>query len=714
MKSEDGSFVDPAMRHRQQHITDMNASEEPSGDDESLLEIEPFAGISGDGDMLLKGTGRFVPLLPASPTSFKIALEKVENICHQCEDQQFKEQLIHLRECCIVLQRVSYNITRLRDAGFITDQISIIVADDNRPDIAHLQPIKLVLIRDLIRSFKNALETAKPDTLTNYCLGFLEGARLKSVTQLDAPESIWRVAVHILDASVVSYSGVHLTPFTERYFGQLNAFLEIPGPYYTGAVMTCVLLRRRLQCLDEFLGGSSVWVLHCIRKEELATKLTSLRESRLALATHADTLADIWGPMSVTRDLNQDNTCAKNILSYHLGNGRILPWDSKQGGILHEGEVYCHWDLDDRPADQLKNKARRLSDSEILVIGSRAAHLPNSECVVESSMIKQKFVDADRLDGLPGTRSTEFLLDTQTVQAGVGIAAKLLTTTLALGQSYKRKEGTGTSYKDSLLASWNPGGTPDLPCLDLLYGVEISSCTENARRVSLSGIMVSNQMRRFFTRGQRNDFLAEVERRSGDQGLLQHLWDTKPDWHEDMRQAILSCLHSLRGTGMRSREKLCALYCPKDSRVDAHQIKFPYAKWMNLCKDSYSQACFAVVTEECLESDWDGGRSCQSAVKGTLLGKSSLQTSINIGNPPAGLFCSESRWKGRIPNNHIFDFGNSRYVRVHRTLTVPGSKEIELQVLWGKGGFLSRFNDITRVSEASSERSSLRVVIMDD
>jgi hypothetical protein len=141
-----------------------------------------------------------------------------------------------------------------------------------------------------------------------------------------------RISNHLIQSSV------YTTAKGREYF-------QVPVPlpsdqFFTEALSKAspiLLRRRRLICLDAFLGGREIWVFQCG---------DDVSDIRMYLSTDLEVLTDLWGPCwRLYRD-----TEPEKIQSIEIGNGCILPWSTSglPGDTFKvpqkiESVVYCYW-----------------------------------------------------------------------------------------------------------------------------------------------------------------------------------------------------------------------------------------------------------------------------------------------------------------------------------------------------------------------------------
>jgi hypothetical protein len=66
-----------------------------------------------------------------------------------------------------------------------------------------------------------------------------------------------------LDLGVVSYAGAYIERFDKRMFTQeIDCFRVDTSQPLSSPIYSVGMRRRKFACLDTFLGGKKVWVLH--------------------------------------------------------------------------------------------------------------------------------------------------------------------------------------------------------------------------------------------------------------------------------------------------------------------------------------------------------------------------------------------------------------------------------------------------------------------
>ena len=606
-----------------------------------------------------------VPILPCSPPGLQKSTEKLENLCLKLSHGSFEERVIqrklfHLLECRNVAQRILWNICRLQRAGYISDRISLITMDQSRDNVAFLKSISMRQIKALIEIFTISANAASENETVDYqrltlisqvfltSVGLFRGFEaqeresIDKIVGRDIGPFIWRCAIHTLDFAVLLYTGAHTESIGERDFKSPISYFHVPGSYINitsnylvSANCASMVYRRRLQCLDGLLNGVGVWVFH---QSSSKSPDPNLDTHPLHLATDSKTLADIWGPMWEEK-IEGGPPMSPHILRYKIGNGSIVPWSPSDVVELSDGEVYCHWISDE--IDSEIASIRPLEGSETLVIGAMPDFEIDESCPLKSRLgvVIDKLRLADRVT-FYSTAEDAWLPDTrsQAVQGGIAHFG-ILNGTITM--SYKRRT---QPWKKAVLEAWDPANDSGEPlALELYMGLEISLCTGNAIRVSVSSVLLSESMRRFFDPPTTNDFMEALEPRRHELNIIPSLWGDHPEWRKDISKSVYKCLKVLEGTGLMDEgrgPRFHAFWDP-GSLIPASKVNFRKCGWMDILSENDRYGCLAVVVTKCLKSDHKDLRRCQAHLgpNDEPEGKSALRTSfkLNEPEPPLGL-----------------------------------------------------------------------------
>jgi hypothetical protein len=315
----------------------------------------------------------------------------------------------------------------------------------------------------------NAFLTDYTEDINLACEDILNGIGLRRASN-STPLQLWQRATQIIDFAISSYIGAHIERFDTKFLNidiscfRFSNFVSYfsnkqaktgPSPrevqdaalsnndvteeQYGSNWPPFILRRRRLQCLDDFLGGVEVWVFHQSENDVQD-------DTRLYLSTKIETLTDIWGPLwKILRTSNPGQ-----IERLDIGNGSIIPWafhPNLESLELRLGEVRCHWipvkkwnskDIEDH---QRGLERKYFLDADRLLIGAKEhGLLVNKDCsltVARLRGIKSTLYDESALQR-PGTDRPRRYADSYALQVHGSV---LSVVSGAATVTYKRRKG---------------------------------------------------------------------------------------------------------------------------------------------------------------------------------------------------------------------------------------------------------------------------------
>lgn len=181
------------------------------------------------------------------------------------------------------------------------------------------------------------------------------------------------------------------------------------------------------------------------------------------------------------------------------------------------------------------------------------------------------------------------------------------------GRSKVFKDMKEEPLKKGLLAKWeNEPELRDPREFENFWGVVVSLCTMNARRVRLVELLGENSVTCLLKRFQWSDLDADMnsERRrsffkaarSADPCALGDLWDDNPSWREELGKALLICLRVLSRTGYdENRLEFHILWLPSGCRGPRRVTLQPKDQsWISFLKDTTYSMTTAVIVEDSL------------------------------------------------------------------------------------------------------------------
>ena len=497
-----------------------------------------------------------------------------------------------------VVARVLANANTMQDARYSAGIFSLLVMDQDRDSVVHLKSITYADIIRLFEAFDRVCEVSVSSaninskttvdvessmiSLTTECQNLLDRLCLSLGGPNEIhPSILWKGAVHVIDFALVSYAGAHLEAFDEKYLGQKRqAFIMPPpsDPNIHSLSNSIVLCRRRLQCLDDFLDRQDVWVF-CLKSPVSQPK----EDTRLLLATQIEPLADVWGPM--WKAMRSES--GTDILGYNIGNGVIVPWcrPAEDSDVLRldNNEMYCHWicsknySVENVKSHQQGILKKSFNGTEDLLIG--AIEVPET-CVKPRHRIHdnddlhinlgcklslEDFVHVKNMMRRKGALKEPRTQGSRRYKASHAVQVQgtaMGFVSLANTVTYKRR--IGHSMKDTLVERWRHGLRNPVE-LESYSGVEISLCTQNARRRRLLEILQTETVRKYLS-SISFEWINETCKRRYFQSLtdpksFRQFWKRHPAYRPCVGDAISICLDALQETGINEQNgELSALW----------------------------------------------------------------------------------------------------------------------------------------------------------
>ena len=576
----------------------------------------------------------------------------------------FDVALIRLFLLHEVSELLCTNFRRLQTAQDVEDKIHILVTDEGRGryDVVRWTTLTYIRLRGLVPLFRSMLETfyklrSEPSlesaaqiherirSLHNECQILMNELGLHSkLEEMEALErflkslnfsgddlehllndcmDFWLCTLQTIDLSILAH--------VRRHTSELDMKSTISLPVYPGThIKTMVQVRPRyMKCLQPFLGSRPVWVFEKAAWSKFA--------ENMYLATDIKTFSDVWGPVWNVRH-------GDAFLRYNVGGGSILPWPSDESGHpkMLTGERLCHWvdrselirlNLDapegryddnstvlefesdsdstsslasmDHVTDQLRKDIlaqRPFTGSETLLIGANCSDitLQWKRCRCSAPNLLQELKQARRLDRLDSSKVFCYI-DSQQTSAVVGYQG------VSIGASRTYRVNPAVLMKKGLLESWENEPFLRHPIeFENFWGIAVSLCTMNARRVRLVELLnedsMLNLLERFPWRSEdlRRAFFEAIN--STSPFALRKLWQEQEAWHEELGKVLLSCLRILSKTGYdQNTDTFSILWMPSSRRAPQRvTLKPEDQKWVKFLKESTFSMSMAVMVTDSL------------------------------------------------------------------------------------------------------------------
>jgi hypothetical protein len=511
-------------------------------------------------------------------------------------------------ECQKFLTCIQQNSAALRDAGFCSSTATFLQIDPNRTQVAFLRSVELDKVAQLgscIDETKASLDNL--GVLDSACKDLL-GDYLLSATP-SIPGSCAILSLRVLDLVLVSHVCSHMGDFnywmsednsTNQKFqisSQAGSMVKSFVPLQRG---TMSFSRRTLKCLNGFLCGEQVWVLH-------GPNIDPMDSTELFLSTTPDAFADVWGPMWKITNAGKP----MEILRYDLEHGSVVPLSLSSGSRGHSvraelNEELCHW-IPNSELEEFERASANTSPPQIiyprLLIGAcRHSVTPNTEkCYCNLTNANDRFV-SNRYRRIVGSSAVKWVTESKTMgtaAGGAGVGAP------TIQYSHTRKKD-GTPVKEAFHKRWknNPPQLRPWPFLLMRFGLQVSICTGNSRKVRLvdliAGDTMKEYMRTYPSYAKEPWREAFEEMLDTDPAKLVTFEAENPSERKAIEQYITDCLDGLihTGVGSRGNDPFVALWV---YHGQPWEIAFPRQRhgWTGFTEDSDS-TCSFVVLEKCL------------------------------------------------------------------------------------------------------------------
>ncbi|MCJ1268059.1 hypothetical protein MMC22_007945 [Lobaria immixta] len=585
--------------------------------------------------------------------------------------------------CQNIAGLVEDNLLHLRNAGLVRENLSILILDHKRSNDTHqvavlekiptrrlemflesipllLRPRDLQHLKSSVREIEWYLSWISASLLP--ILGLPHRAELLTERLDDfkvVKDRIWflKCVLEILDIGLLVYEGAHCGSLDYGIWKKRQETVEDDreivkagsGDFPTTGYYPVQLCRLRLKCLDAFLGGRDVWVFK--------HKSVSLPKKPLYISTDIETFADVWGPVwKVT-----DKASQVSVRRYNVGGGSIFAsiFDSTIHPPLQKDERLCHWndqhadvhfennstpddseasDKDEIPFQLALAEPELLKESDRLLIGAHSnPSFRWKRCHCETAAFKQWLKEAGRLDRIIASKAYRFVESQQ-----VSLTAGSHGVSGVLGKTFR--DTKQEPVKKGILESWeNNPLARDPREFENHWGVVVSLCTMNARRVRLSDLLGEDSVVGLLKpfrwsdlswdpdRGEnfshrRSMFLEAVC--SGDPCALGNLWEANPRWQEELGKVLLMLLRILCKTGYdENRDEFHILWVPEGCQSPRRiTLKATDQTWTKFLKDTTYSMTVAVIVEDRLGTR----RCCKEADSRWFKFPSVLETAICI------------------------------------------------------------------------------------
>ena len=417
-----------------------------------------------------------------------------------------------------------------------------------------------------------------------------------------------RMTACLLDVAIISYVGSHSSRLDLRISKDHDQGIHL---VHTKEEFQFACKAQRLACIDGMLDHEKVWVFNLpllgYQVDEFAVTAT-LRP--LAVLTRIHLLADIWGPVWAVPNGN-------DISHYNVSKGVIYRLrDQNVSGI--RGAVQCHWS-----AQTDRSWAARAipfaSDDLLLIEGGL---VKNDSC--DYSLFDYASDRSQHLHIL-GTKPETWVLDSR----GISLS---LTKTIGVTIMGAQKLIPQTTVKQHALDEWTnrpEDVNPDF--LNNAYGVTISHCTGNAKRIALKELLLNRALWPMLINRSsdgpdthwHSKFQAALE--DDDPEAIITFWSANRKHRQEVAALVCSALRLLDSTGHVGDNYEAALISDNERRSVVLDQKSN--EWLVLLRESRRMASYVLIEDACVHMSGPSSEisSCSSGKAFTV-----LQTQIKM------------------------------------------------------------------------------------
>jgi hypothetical protein len=399
--------------------------------------------------------------------------------------------------------------------------------------------------------------------------------------------TLCRMTALLLDLAMVSYVGSHGSPFCARFLDNNRQIVEVRGVSEDDFSFSCSM--QSLACLHGFLDRTKAWVFEFQSGRQLPTQMRA--PAPLSILARMEDFADIWGPVwAIPAEDGQ-------IKQYNVSKGVICKVKGQQNEFH---AVQCHWyswaSYHRRRVSTLLSRSEDLllDKDDLLLIG--AVFQQNRGCRYTLDDYEAEY--GGKM-GVLGTTPSYWKADSRGLSFGL---SKVLGVTVSGSQKLIPQ----TSIKQHILAKWTNNPTRANPgILNQYLGLEISSCTGNARRISLKTLLLlrtvspllERQIPSWSTTDWGSNFKAAL--RSTNTQAIFDVWRHFASNRDQMATLVCCALEVLDTTGRGTDHFLAGfLHGGQESSVS---IDYGRNDWAEFLEDSNLNGVYAVINDVCLE-----------------------------------------------------------------------------------------------------------------
>ena len=368
-----------------------------------------------------------------------------------------------------------------------------------------------------------------------------------------------------------------------------------------------------------FLDNRRVWVFKLpligYQPESFAMTKTG---NALAVLAKIHLLADIWGPVWIIPGQS-------GVSHYNVSKGAIRRAED-QGSCEISDAVLCHWQRgEDCGCRQSSTAAPSVGESPFS---------PNDNLLIKGGLCKNHDCHYTPADFAADRGQEMNVLGTRPATWNVESRSIPFSVTKVVGASMigTQKLVPHTPVKQQAFDTWtNKPNTANPEFLNQAYGVEISHCTGNARRMAVRELLLTDAIwpileaqKPGWTQTQWGlEFKAALG--SQDPDAVVAFWVGFPERRADVAELVCCVIDNLDTTGCFG-DTCEAAYLSHHHRMSV-ALDGKSNDWSVLLKDSRKMASYVVINKICLEVvDLGSGYSTCQALKAFTVLQTQLTT----------------------------------------------------------------------------------------
>ncbi len=225
------------------------------------------------------------------------------------------------------------------------------------------------------------------------------------------------------------------------------------------------------------------------------------------------------------------------------------------------------------------------------------------------------------------------------------------------------------------------------PYLNEYFGVEISACTGNARRVTLANVLSSQTMREYlhlrvqWSSSERDSYFRALQKPNSASAVYYLYYHGSEDQKKNYDSALKLSIAGLADTRVKSSH-LRALWA-WDGKAYIVYFRLSDHKWAGLLTDTLTTCSLAIVNQTCLECSTRETRHLPTVPIGvptvfetSLVINPDARLPIRLETIRAGSRLSEGQISRCLREGDTFDIKDHGRVRVLRTPIDPAGRSI--------------------------------------